>query len=85
MEPFDKSIGCGVVSRGTYLCGAYEAHELLTQVRFDLAATVSGDGRWYTEASNPASEEGVCHGCGRDVRQWDDFRPACKRSTQVNR
>ena len=51
---------------------------MLPQVRFELAATVGGDGRWYTEASNPASEEVVCHGCGRDVCQWYYFRPARK-------
>ena len=51
---------------------------MLPQVRLELAATVSGDGRWHTEASDPASEEGVCHGCGCDVCQWYYFRPACK-------
>ena len=63
---------------GTYSCGAKEAHELQPQVRFELAAMVSGDGCWYTEVSNPASEEGVCHGCGCDVCQWYYLRPARK-------
>ena len=53
-------------------------HELLPQVRIELAPTVSGDGRWYTEVNDPASKEGVCHGCGRDVCQCYYFRPACK-------
>ena len=53
-------------------------HELLPQVRLKLAATVGGDGRGHTEVSNPASNEGVCHGCCHDVCQWDNVRPACK-------
>ena len=52
--------------------------EFLPQVRRKLAATVSGDGRWHTKASNPASKECMCHRCGRDVCQWDNFRPAHK-------
>ena len=39
---------------------------------------VGGDGHWHTEVSNPASKEGLCHGCCRDVCQWDNFRPARK-------
>ena len=41
VEPFDKSIGCGVVSCGTYSCGAKEARVAATgQIR------IGCHGRW---------------------------------------
>ena len=53
-------VGCG-----SDLVGAEQTHELSEQVRLELCTTVSGNGGWCSEASDPAGHEGLsCSGCG---------------------
>jgi hypothetical protein len=46
------------------------------ELRLELTSLVRGDSLRATETGYPADNEGVCHGLGCDVRDWNCFWPA---------
>ena len=54
-----------MVGGGSDPVRAEQTHELSEQVRLKLCTTISGNGGWCSEASDPAGHEGLGYsGCG---------------------
>ncbi len=76
MEPLHHAIRLGVIGSGGVMCDVEEGAKMGPQSRGELRASVGGDMRRNTMASNPVMYQGRSAVCGGGRRQGDSIRPA---------
>ena len=75
MEPFDQTVGAGVVGGGSDTGYAEEFHQVFPKVGLELASSVRSEGGWNAKSRYPTQQECLDDSLRGGVGERNDFWP----------